>query len=118
MSTYKDWQHDGDYGCQVLGIIDGKYLVVDNEQRFFSDYSVIDLFSGVEMYHFQNVGQLYYNSTTRQFLLDGYFDDDMYRTDTPLVYSFPSYDDIILKSSQMVNGMQLTDSSRRLFFLE
>ena len=118
LGTYKDWQHDGDFGCQVLGIIDGKYLVVDNMQRFFGDYSVIELFSGVEMCHFQNVGQLHYNSTTRQFLLDGYFDDDMYRTDTPLVYSFPSYDDIILKCSQMVDGMQLTDSTRRLFFLE
>lgn len=114
---YKDWQHEGDYGCNVFGIINGKYLIVNNEQRFFSDYSIIEMRSGVEICRFQNAGDLYYDLKMERFLINGYVYGDTYTTDIPYVYDFPSYEKVVTKCREITRGMFLSESSKRFYYL-
>lgn len=104
---YNPWTYVGDEGCDIIGILKDKYLVIDHVFRFGGEYSVIEMNSGVEMVHYYDIDSIFLDANTGL----------LYLKSTKKDYYFVPYEEIVKKCRMATRGMALSDATKRKFFL-
>lgn len=108
----KCWEYNSHYGCSLYNLYDNDRLVIIcNDQRFYNDYSFVDILSGETVYRIKYFSDIFTNITNDIYI----FSQTSYIPEQNFAYIVLPYSKLIERCSDMVKEQRMTNITKQIF---